>query len=79
MRKAVDVYPTVGQLLGRLCAMPAILVIPSVYKPLMRCVLSFHSSKPKEALGDGVEYKAKLWAMVSSAKITWNKTVKQNI
>ena len=53
-------YPKVGQLLGRLCTLPALLVIPDVYKVLIRCVLCFYSSYPVEDVGK----KAKPWALV---------------
>ena len=56
----MEMYPKVGQLLGRLCTLPALLVIPSVYKVLIRCVLCFYTSYPVEDVGK----KAKPWALV---------------
>lgn len=53
--------PALGQLLGRLCSVPALLQHEPLYTALVRCLLYFCVDHPVTA----VETKAQAWAIVS--------------
>ena len=54
--------PQVGQLLGRLVSLPALMMDLPLHKALLHCLMVFYREQPQ---GD-VEKRAKAWVLVST-------------